>query len=255
MNRRPMIAGNWKMYKTAPEAKAYIQELAPMVAQAKADVLLAVPFTALHAASASAHGTDILIGAQNMHDADEGAFTGEVSAHMLKDAGAKCVILGHSERRQLFQESNTFINRKLKRALQAHLLPILCIGESQQERDEGKTGQVLCKQLEECLAGLASEQIGDIVVAYEPIWAIGTGRTATPEIAQKTHAQCRDFIAGNWGKSTAARMRILYGGSVKPETIADQMAQPDIDGALVGGASLDPKSFAKIVTFDIIGRS
>jgi triosephosphate isomerase (TIM) len=247
MERRPIIAGNWKMYKTASEAKAYVQELAPMVGGARADVLLAVPFTALSAASASAKETGIQVGAQNMHDAEEGAFTGEISARMLKDAGARFVILGHSERRLLFHEENPFIHRKLKRALNDGLLPILCIGESQQERDQGKAEQVLHRQLSACLEGLRPEQVGQIVIAYEPVWAIGTGKTATPEIAQEAHLQCRGFIAKTWGKETAASTRILYGGSVKPETIAKLMAQPDIDGALVGGASLDPATFAKII--------
>lgn len=247
MARRPVIAGNWKMYKTIAETQAYMHAFAALAKDAQAEVMLAVPFTAIHAASQLAKNTSVLIGAQNMHDAEEGAFTGEISAGMLKEAGAQFVILGHSERRQLFQETNAFVHRKLKRALHEHLLPILCIGETQEMRDRGKTEQVLFSQLGECLEGVPASQIVKVIIAYEPVWAIGTGKTATPEIAQDAHFRCRQFLKKHWGEEAAGQMRIVYGGSVKPETIAGQLAQPDIDGALIGGASLNPETFAKMI--------
>ena len=249
MKRIPLIAGNWKMFKTGKEATAYVQTLASLVAATERRVFLAVPFTALPFAVAVAKQTKLQIGGQNMHDAKEGAFTGEISAAMLKEAGATFVILGHSERRQHFHETNTFINKKVKRALQEKLLSVLCIGESEQQRASGQTAEVLKTQISECLDGLSSVDLSNVLVAYEPIWAIGTGKTADPQQAQEVHKLCRDFIEKKWGREAADGLYLLYGGSVKPDNIAALMAQPDIDGVLVGGASLDPQVFAKIVNY------
>jgi triosephosphate isomerase len=240
MKRAPIIAGNWKMYKTAAEAASFVTALAPLVSESSASVWIAPPFTAIHAAASAAKGTQITIGAQNMSDAVEGAFTGEISSRMLLEAGARFVLLGHSERRQLFHETDALIHRKLKRAFADELLPILCVGESEQERREGKTKQVLERQLSACLEGIDPQEL---VIAYEPLWAIGTGKTATPEIAQEAHAICRALLNRLWGR----QISILYGGSVKPDHIADLMQMPDIDGVLVGGASLEVASFAKMV--------
>lgn len=234
-----MIIGNWKMYKTAAEAREFILKLLPLIKDISRPVFLAVPFTALASSVEAAKGSQIIIGAQNMHDAPEGAFTGEISAGMLKEIGAEFVILGHSERRQFFHETNEWINRKVKRALKEKLKAILCIGESAQQREDGKTREVLSHQLKESLQGLTERERESLVVAYEPVWAIGTGKTATPDMAQETHAFCRTLLS--------KKIPILYGGSVKPENIVDLMKEPDIDGALVGGASLNVDSFAKII--------
>ena len=249
MKRIPLIAGNWKMYKTGREASTYVQTLAALVAATERRVFLAVPFTALSFAVEAAKQTKVQIGGQNMHDAKEGAFTGEISATMLKEAGAAFVLLGHSERRQYFHETNTFINKKVKRALQEKLLSVLCIGESEQQRASGQTAEVLKTQISECLDGLSSAELSDVLVAYEPIWAIGTGKTADPQQAQEVHKLCRDFIEKKWGREASEELYLLYGGSVKPDNIAFLMEQPDIDGVLVGGASLDPQVFAKIVNY------
>lgn len=235
MSPQEIIAGNWKMHKTAGEAKKFVNELAPKVRGSR--VLLAVPFTALQAAQ----GTAIEIGAQNMHDAPEGAFTGEISAQMLWDAGATFVILGHSERRHLFGETNGFIHRKVQRAIEEEIQPLLCIGETEEERAHGRTADVLKRQLDECLKDVDLEKM---ILAYEPVWAIGTGKTATPEIAAEAHHLCRTHM-GAQGKGVS----ILYGGSVKPETMKPLMQQPDVNGVLVGGASLDVETFAKIVNW------
>jgi triosephosphate isomerase (TIM) len=247
MQRIPIIAGNWKMYKTTPEARQFIAALAHEIGSVHSKVFLAVPFTALEGAVEAARGAPIAIGAQNMHDQPEGAFTGEISARMLKSSGAAFVIIGHSERRQHFIETNAFIHRKLQRALMEGLTPILCIGEMLNERESGKHEEVLKLQLEECLKGLTADQAKSIIIAYEPVWAIGTGKTATPEIAQATHHFIRSWLKAHFGSDVAERIHLLYGGSVKPDNIATLMAQPDIDGALVGGASLEVKSFAQIV--------
>ncbi len=231
MERIPIIAGNWKMYKTAKEARDYILELSSLVVQPKRIIMLAVPFTAIHAAILG----QFVVGAQNMHFEEEGAFTGEISARMLKEAGAEFVILGHSERRHIFHESNAFINKKVKKALSAGLKAILCVGEKEGEDRE----VVLRAQLTECLEGVTDFK--NLILAYEPVWAIGTGKTATPEMAQEAHKFCRGFV-GN-------EVSILYGGSVKPEVMSTLMKEADIDGVLVGGASLDPKTFAKIIMY------
>jgi triosephosphate isomerase len=244
MKRKPILAGNWKMYKTRGEAKAFVHELAPLVKDALCRVLIAPPFTALAAAASSAHGSSLEVGAQNMHDAENGPFTGEISAVMLREAGARFVILGHSERRQIFQESNAFISRKIKSALNAGLQPILCIGETREERDLGKTEETLSNQLSECLGETSSSEL---ILAYEPVWAIGTGEMATPEMAQEVHRFCRKWLAKKWGESLSEQIPLLYGGSVKPETLQSLMKMPDIDGALVGGAALDLVSFANMI--------
>jgi triosephosphate isomerase (TIM) len=249
MARIPLIAGNWKMYKTGSEARAFVHALSGAISASETRVYLAVPFTAIEQAAEAARGGRIIIGAQNMHDQMEGTFTGEVSARMLKAAGAQFVILGHSERRQHFGETNAFINRKLHRALEEGLVPILCIGETLNEREQQITQRVLSKQLEESLHGLDAHQIAQLIIAYEPIWAIGTGMTATPLIAQETHHAIRQFIKHSCGNKASEDICLLYGGSVKPDNIAELMKEPDIDGALVGGASLDAASFAHIIQF------
>lgn len=247
MSRIPTIIGNWKMHKTERSARAFIQELAPLVATSERRVFLAVPFTTLSAAAQAAQSTRITIGAQNMHDHADGAFTGEISASMLKEAGAQFVLLGHSERRHLFGETNPFINRKLQRALTENLLPILCIGETLQEREEGITQRILSLQLEEGLKGLSGADVARLLIAYEPVWAIGTGETASPQTAQAAHHAVRDYLAHRYDPKTAQTVCLLYGGSVRPETAALLMQERDIDGLLVGGASLDAQTFATII--------
>ncbi len=249
-SKRPVvIAGNWKMHKTIRQAVDFIEKLTPLVKGARDKVYLAVPYTAIHAAAEKASGTNIVIGAQNVHGAAEGAFTGEISAHMLVEAGARFVLIGHSERRLLFQESNETINGKLKRALKDGLQPILCIGETLDIREQGLTEFVLQCQINQCMAGLTADDVSSMMLAYEPVWAIGTSRTATPEIAEKAHSFCRKTIATQWGEGIADRLVIMYGGSVKPEHAKELLDQPDIDGLLVGGASLAVDSFSKIVNY------
>jgi triosephosphate isomerase len=248
--RRPVIAGNWKMYKTQAEARAFVNALRPLVAASHhCDVIVAPPFTALTVAVEAARGSSILIAAQNAHWEREGAFTGEVSMTMLVEAGCRAVILGHSERRQLFGETNERVNRKIKAALEAGLAPIVCVGETLAEREANSTHAVLEKQFEEGCAALTGEDFSRILLAYEPVWAIGTGRTATPEMAAEAHKYLRQRAAARFTPERASALRILYGGSVKPDNIRGLMAQMEIDGALVGGASLDPQSFASIVNF------
>ncbi len=243
MKKVPIIVGNWKMYKTAREAQEFVAALKAQVEGSSARVMLAVPFTALDASSRASQNSTLVIGAQNMHDAEEGAFTGEISAKMLKEAGAQFVLLGHSERRQIFGESNAFIQRKVKSALTAGITPILCVGELEEERAKGKTEEVLIAQLQSCLADLSSADVGKILFAYEPVWAIGTGKTATPEIAESAHALCLSFLQ----KTFKVKPPILYGGSVKPENIASLLKMPNINGALVGGASLNVSTFVQLI--------
>lgn len=245
--RPKMIVGNWKMYKTIQEAAEFVKRLPALVDESSAAVGLAVPFTALMIAADVARGTPIRIGAQNMYDAENGAFTGEISALMLRDAGAQFVLLGHSERRNLFQESNTLINRKVKRALGNGLQVILCVGETLDQYAAGETASVITSQLTNCLEGVAADDVRHIIIAYEPVWAIGTDKTATPEIAAKVHHMCREYCARKFGRDYSDNMQILYGGSVKPENAKDLLIQPEIDGLLVGGASLSLDSFVKIV--------
>jgi triosephosphate isomerase len=244
------MAGNWKMYKTPAETSAFFDVFRPLVAQSThCEIVICPPFTNLAAAADAARGTRIAIGAQNIGWAMEGAFTGEVSGPMIAAAGATHVIVGHSERRQYFCETEESILRRTQAALESGLTPIVCVGERLEEREAGRTSEVLTRQFADGIAGLTPEQFARIVIAYEPVWAIGTGKTATPEIAAEAHRTLRDKIRTRYGKDAADRIRILYGGSVKPDNIKSLMAQPEIDGALVGGASLVPASFASIVNF------
>ncbi len=248
--RRPVIAGNWKMYKTPTEARAFFNAFKPLVAAAThCDIVIAPPFPALAAAVEAVRGTPISIAAQNLHWAKEGAFTGEISTAMLVDSGCRGVIIGHSERRQFFGDTDDWVNKKLRAALDAGLEPIVCVGETLQEREAKQTEVVLERQFRGAVASLTAAEFSRIIVAYEPVWAIGTGRTATPEMAAEAHRFLRQLAATSFTPERAAALRILYGGSVKPDTIKGLMAQIEIDGALVGGASLDPQSFASIVNF------
>ena len=246
--RRFIVAGNWKMHKKRDEAANLARALVPLVSDVRSvDVVLCPPFTALAAVGEVLKGSGLHLGAQNMQPEDEGAFTGEVSAPMLLPLDVDHVILGHSERRQYFGEDDTFINRKVRSALEAGLIPILCVGETQEEREAGRTEEVVGAQLDGCLQDVQITEPEDLVIAYEPIWAIGTGQTATPEQAQDVHQFIRARLNQFFGAEKAGKMRLQYGGSVKPDNAADLMAQPDIDGALVGGASLKADDFAAIV--------
>jgi triosephosphate isomerase (TIM) len=249
--RKPVIAGNWKMYKLVREAVDTVLELKPLVANANhCEIIIAPPFTALKAVADRLEGSNIRIAAQDVcEQVDFGARTGQVSAAMLRDAGCSHVIIGHSERRQFDGETNQGVNRKIRAVLSAQLTPIVCVGETLQEREAGREHAVVHSQLEEGLSGLTAHDLSRMIIAYEPVWAIGTGRTATPEIAQAMHAYIRWFLGEQFGSSAAEGMRVLYGGSVKPGNIKELMGQPDIDGALVGGASLEAPSFAQIVHF------
>jgi triosephosphate isomerase (TIM) len=244
-DRTPYIAANWKMHKTVAEAAEFVDTLLPRIAATQHDVVICPPFTALSAVVERRYGTAVKVAAQNMHEEESGAFTGEVSAPMLVELDVEAVVLGHSERRQLFGETDEALARKVSAALAAGLEPILCVGESEEARDGGQTEAVLERQLQADLAAVESTRIADVVIAYEPIWAIGTGRTATPEQAQEAIAFIRDVLRQRGAE--ADRARVLYGGSVKPGNAAELLAQSDIDGALVGGASLDPNEFAEIV--------
>ncbi|HWD84725.1 MAG TPA: triose-phosphate isomerase [Solirubrobacteraceae bacterium] len=246
-DRTPLIAGNWKMYKTVAEAERFIQALLPRVSTADGvDVAICPPYPALQAMVDSARGSRVQVIAQNMHYANEGAFTGEVSPGMLTEIGVRGVILGHSERRELFGESEKALAQKVPAALEAGLLPILCVGETEEERERGDTERKLRHQVQEDLARVPDARLGEVVIAYEPIWAIGTGQVATSEQAQEAIAFVRALVADR-DREQAERARLLYGGSVKPDNAAELLALPDVDGALVGGASLDPESFAAIV--------
>ncbi len=248
--RRPVIAGNWKMYKTIPEAVAFVKQLRPLVAHVShCEVIVAPPFTALAAVTDAARGSNLEVAAQEMHWDSEGAHTGDVSATMLLDAGCSHVIIGHSERRQDHGETDAAVNRKTKAALAAGLVPIVCVGETLAEREAGQTQSVLQRQFSQGLQGLTAPEFSRIIIAYEPVWAIGTGRTATPEIAQESHGFLRGLAVARYGDVPGAAVRILYGGSVKPDNAAGLMRQPDIDGALVGGASLKVESFSRIVHY------
>ena len=249
--RRPLIAGNWKMYKTVPEGVALAQEIRAGLAlpPKDRDVLVAPPFTALAAIAEALRGSDVFLGAQNMHWEREGAFTGEISPTMLKQAGCSHVILGHSERRHIFGESDDMVARKTRAAVDNGLTPILCVGETLPERESSLTLEVVERQLERALRALTPDEVSRAVVAYEPVWAIGTGRTATPAQAQEVHAFIRKRLSATHGEPAAAAVRILYGGSVKPDNVDGLMAEPDVDGALVGGACLKAESFVRIVHY------
>jgi triosephosphate isomerase len=253
--RTPLLAANWKMYKTPEEARSFVDSfLRSFVdsflqspAPGAVEVALFPATIDLPATLEAAHGSFLKVGAQNMYFADEGAFTGEISAPMLVALGATHILIGHSERRQFFGETDEWVNKKLLTALKHRLIPVVCVGEHLDQRNDGQTDAVLRRQTSRALDGIDAAAAEPIVIAYEPVWAIGTGKTATPEIAAEAHAIIRHEVAQLLGRATADRMRILYGGSVKPENAAQLCAQPEIDGALVGGASLDPASFAKIV--------
>jgi triosephosphate isomerase (TIM) len=249
--RRRVIAGNWKMFKTQAETRVFFSAFAPLVAASKrCDIIIAPPFTAIPAAVESAKTTNIAIAGQNLSWSREGAFTGEVSAPMLVEAGCRYVIIGHSERRQLFRETDDNVAKKSLMALASGLTPIVCLGETQEERDASLTEEVLARQFTGGPGALTTEEFSRILLAYEPVWAIGTGRTATPQIAADVHKFLRQCAAEKFSAAHASALRILYGGSVKPDNIKGLMAQEELDGALVGGASLDPKSFASIVNFE-----
>jgi triosephosphate isomerase len=248
--RIPLMAGNWKMYKTNSETKAFFAKFIPLVAQSThCEIVVCPPFVGLAEAVQAAKGSRIGIGGQNLYWAKEGAFTGEVSGPMLKSTGAHWVIVGHSERRQYFGETDATVLQRTQAALEAELTPIVCVGERLDERESGKTNDVLHQQFERGTAGLQPEQFAKVVIAYEPVWAIGTGKTATPDTAADAHRVIREAVKGKYGADAGSKIRILYGGSVKPDNVKGLMAQPEIDGALVGGASLEANSFASIVNF------
>ena len=248
--RKPLIAGNWKMYKTAPEAAETAARLKDLVSDvADVDIMIAPPFTAIAAVKDVLRDSSIHVAGQDLFWEAEGAYTGQISAPMLKAVGCTHVIIGHSERRQFFGETNASVNKKVRAALSVDLIPVVCVGESEAERESNLTSCVVERQLEEGLDGLTAEEAQYLTIAYEPVWAIGTGKTATTEQAQEVHASIRKKMETTYGNQVANVVRILYGGSVKPNNIADLMGMADIDGALVGGASLDADSFAAIVRF------
>jgi triosephosphate isomerase (TIM) len=249
-NRKPIIAGNWKMYKTAAEALALVNELKMELVgmgDAGVEVVVCPPFTALYAVGALLQGSTIKLGAQNVHWEKEGAFTGEVAAPMLRESGVSYALVGHSERRQYFGETNEGVNKRAKAALANGLRPIVCVGETLSQREAGQTEAVIRDHVAGGLAGFTKDAMLDTVIAYEPVWAIGTGRTATPAQAQEVHAFIRELLAAMFDGPVAGKVRLQYGGSVKPANAKELLSQPDIDGALVGGASLEAKGFAGIV--------
>jgi triosephosphate isomerase len=249
--RTPFLAANWKMFKTVREAVAFVKEFRSVAKDVHdVEIVVAPPFTALHAVAEAAHGSSIGVAGQNLHWEREGAFTGEISAGMLKEAGAEYVIIGHSERRRLFGETDQNVNRKLAAAVAAELTAIVCIGETLEERDASQTLDVLDRQIKVGLDGLTADQIAALVIAYEPVWAIGTGRNATPAQAAEAHAHIRGRLRQWFGGAAADQCHILYGGSVKPDNIRELASLEDVDGALVGGASLEVRSF-----FEIVSRS
>jgi triosephosphate isomerase len=249
--RIPFIAGNWKMYKTVADAVKYVKEFRGLAKDiADVEIVVAPPFTALHAAAEAARNSNIAIAAQDLHWEREGAFTGEVSAAMVHDSGAEFAIIGHSERRTLFGDTDATVNRKVAAAMAAGLTPIVCIGETLDQRERNETFAVLDRQIKDGLDGVTAEQVGRLVIAYEPVWAIGTGRNATPQQAAEAHGHIRQRLRQWFGVDAAELCHILYGGSVKPDNIRELVSQPDVDGALVGGASLEVQSF-----FDIVSRT
>ncbi|MBI3211285.1 MAG: triose-phosphate isomerase, partial [Simkania negevensis] len=247
MKRSLVMIGNWKMHHTAHETRQYMETFQPLIQKFSSKIGLAPPYTSLRTALEGVIGKRIWIGAQNMSEFPSGAYTGEISSTMIKEAGAQFVLLGHSERRTFFGEKEEQIHLKLQRALQEELTPVLCIGESAKEREEGITQRVLQKQLSSALHGINLTELQPLVLAYEPIWAIGTGKTATPKMAAQAHKICRDFLSKEYSKEWAEALPILYGGSVKESNIADLIKEKEINGALVGGASLDPYEFANII--------
>lgn len=245
--RTPIIAGNWKMFKTVPEAKAFIEDVKGKAEVAGVESVICAPFTNLPALVDAVKGTGIKIGAQNLHFEDNGAYTGEISGEMLKELGVSYVIIGHSERRQYFAETDETVNKKMHAAFRHGLTPIVCVGEKLEEREAGQTKEVCKVQTEAAFKGLSAEQAAEAVIAYEPIWAIGTGKSSTAEDANEVIAYIRELVKGLYGEAVANQVRIQYGGSVKPENVKEYMGQSDIDGALVGGASLQPASYIALV--------
>lgn len=247
--RKPIIAGNWKMNMTQQEAKALIEALKPLVKSAEADVVVCVPYTALTAVAPLLESSNIRLGAQNVHWAEKGAFTGEISADMLKESGVEYAIVGHSERRQYFGETDETVNRRVKAALAASLTPIVCVGESLSQRESGETDALVTTQVNLALDGLTKEDMEKLVIAYEPIWAIGTGKTATKEQANETIAVVRAAVRGLFGEEAAEKVLIQYGGSMNASNAGELMAMDEIDGGLIGGASLKAAEFSKVVNF------
>ncbi len=247
--RTPIIAGNWKMNNTIAAAEKLIGELKPLVADAKAEVVVCVPYTAIQKAAECTRGSNIKVGAENVAWADKGAFTGEISAEMLKEVGAEYVIIGHSERRQMFGETDETVNKRTVQALKYGLKPIVCVGELLAEREGGQTEEVVKRQTEGAFASLTAADMKNVIIAYEPVWAIGTGKTATAEQANETIKYIRSVVEKMFGKATADALRIQYGGSMNPANASSLMAQPDIDGGLIGGASLKAEDFSKVVKY------
>ena len=246
--RRPLVVANWKMNKTLPEAVTFIGDFWPQVKDNKnVDIAVCPPFIALSAVSEKLKGTSIALGAQNINENDDGAFTGEVSGTMLVSVGCTYVIIGHSERRQFYGDTDEMVQKKIAKAHKNKLIPIVCVGESLSQREAGKTLEVVGNQVRAALQNIPSAELQKLILAYEPIWAIGTGKTATPQQAQEAHLAIRNILKDSYGSNTSLKVRILYGGSVKPENMAELMACEDVDGGLVGGASLDAAGFAKIV--------
>ncbi|MBP3932137.1 MAG: triose-phosphate isomerase [Peptostreptococcaceae bacterium] len=247
--RKPIIAGNWKMHKTIAEAVEFVNDIKDKVNNTDVEAVICAPFTLLKDLKEATKGTNIKIGAQNMHYADQGAFTGEISAPMLKELNIDYVVLGHSERRQYFNETNETVNKKVIKALEAGIDPILCVGETLEEREASETKNVCKEQTEKALIGVSAEDMKKVVIAYEPVWAIGTGKTATAEDANDVIAYIREVVKGLYGEEISEEVRIQYGGSVKPSNVAEIMNQSDIDGALVGGASLLSSDYTELVNF------
>ncbi len=251
--RKPIIAANWKMYKTISEGKDFITNFLPKVKDVyDKEIVIAMPYTLLFVAGEMLKGTNVKLSAENMYVEEKGAFTGEISPLMLKDVGCSYVILGHSERRKYFKETDDFVNQKMLVALKYGIIPIVCIGETLEEREQGKTLEVIGKQIKGSLSKLSTLDAEKIVIAYEPVWAIGTGKNATPQQAQEVHEFIRKKYAEIYGSIPSEKVRILYGGSIKPENFKEIMAQKDVDGGLVGGASLEVESFYKLVMYDKI---
>ncbi|HPF88398.1 MAG TPA: triose-phosphate isomerase [Candidatus Limiplasma sp.] len=248
--RKPIIAGNWKMNKTPDEAKALVTELKPLVKDAACDVVVCVPAVCYQAVKEAAAGSNVKLGAENVHFAPKGAYTGELSVEMLKAVGVEYVIIGHSERRQYFGETDITVNKRVRAAVAGGLIPIICVGELKDEREAGYTDAIVEYQICMALTGLTAEEVQNAVIAYEPVWAIGTGLTATDEQANETIGVIRKAVARQYGEATAEAVRIQYGGSMKPGNVKGLMAQPEIDGGLIGGASLNAVDFSKVVLFD-----
>lgn len=247
-SQRPkVITGNWKMHMALDEATSFVQQLIPSTRECSSHILLAVPFTMIQSLAKETENSNVVIGAQNMNDASQGAFTGEIAGSMLVEVGAKFVLLGHSERRHIFQEKNEFINRKVKRAIQVGLRPVLCVGETKEEHLGGRTQEILRQQLVEGLAGISAESLENLIVAYEPVWAVGTGEPASPEIAEREHLFCREILSEILAPELSEKIVIQYGGSVTPDNAKQYLSQPNIDGLLIGGASLSLASFTQIV--------